>query len=40
MTDALIKGIAEDWEVEKSEWKNSNEIKKEYPTASILRFST
>jgi mRNA interferase HigB len=23
-------------EAEKSEWKNTNEIKKEYPTASIL----
>lgn len=23
-------------EVEKSEWKNTNEIKKEYPTASVL----
>ncbi|MBN8578522.1 MAG: type II toxin-antitoxin system HigB family toxin [Cytophagales bacterium] len=24
-------------EVEKSEWKNTNEIKKEYPSASVLR---
>ena len=24
-------------EAEKSEWKNTNEIKKEYPSASILR---